>query len=346
MALLDPSHHNRLGEHHLSCRGRDDIRRRFECGLLGPPRRQVRRQRTDTRPRTYRQGATGNGGNSTPHRSVSTHALNGRPFIRQGIRTGHVKTASRQVGRILDAGIRAREPLAGQNGGTTSTTEGDPMRTVIGWIGAMLASALLGAAVYESVLSRPVPPPEATASVEILPAEPLPTPTVYRTKVRKVVDPTPTVTIEEVVEVPEVAVVARSTSTRAAAPEPARTSAPTAKAKPRAAAGPAKRSEKAEDHEKAEKPRRREGRGARRACGRQGLRGSRRPEGRGARRAGRPRRAGRRLNRQGTPGVRGNRTPGFWLSAVSPASPAGPAHSPRGCCGPRPGSGSSPDRQP
>ena len=44
------------------------------------------------------------------------------------------------------------------------------MRTVIGWMAAMLASALLGAVVYENVLSKPVPASEQTATVETVAA--------------------------------------------------------------------------------------------------------------------------------------------------------------------------------
>ena len=68
------------------------------------------------------------------------------------------------------------------------------MRTVIGWTAALFASALLGAVVYETVLSKPVLEPDATAYVETTTRNPTPGPTVYRTEVRKVVEPTPTVT--------------------------------------------------------------------------------------------------------------------------------------------------------
>ena len=45
------------------------------------------------------------------------------------------------------------------------------MRALIGWMAAMLASALLGAVVYENVLSKPVPASEQTATVEAVPED-------------------------------------------------------------------------------------------------------------------------------------------------------------------------------
>ena len=45
------------------------------------------------------------------------------------------------------------------------------MRTVIGWMAAMLASALLGAVVYETVLSKPLPASDPTATVETVTRE-------------------------------------------------------------------------------------------------------------------------------------------------------------------------------
>jgi hypothetical protein len=106
------------------------------------------------------------------------------------------------------------------------------MRTVIGWMAAMLASALLGAAVYQTVLSKPLPDIDPAASVETLSLEPRPTPTVYRTEVRTVVEPTPTVTVEDKVLVKEQVV--QVSQPRTSRPAPARTSAP--KPKPRATA--------------------------------------------------------------------------------------------------------------
>jgi hypothetical protein len=106
------------------------------------------------------------------------------------------------------------------------------MRTLIGWMAAMLASALLGAVVYENVLSKPVPASEQTASVEMVPEEPTPTPTVYRTKVKTVVDPTPTATVVDKVVIEEE--VLQVSQPRTSKPAPARTSAP--KPRPRATA--------------------------------------------------------------------------------------------------------------
>ena len=76
------------------------------------------------------------------------------------------------------------------------------MRTVIGWTAALFASALLGAVVYQTVLSKPVLEPDASAYVETTTRNPTPGPTVYRTEVRKVVEPTPTVTVVDEVLVP------------------------------------------------------------------------------------------------------------------------------------------------
>ena len=106
------------------------------------------------------------------------------------------------------------------------------MRTLIGWMAAMLASALLGAVVYENVLSKPVPASEQKASVETVAEEPTPTPTVYRTEVKTVVEPTPTETV--VVKVVFKEEVVQVSQPRTSRPAPARTSAP--KPKPRATA--------------------------------------------------------------------------------------------------------------
>lgn len=76
------------------------------------------------------------------------------------------------------------------------------MRIIIGWMAALFASALLGAVVYETVLSQPVQEPEASAYTETAPRNPQPGATVYRTEVRRVVEPTPRVTVIEEVAVP------------------------------------------------------------------------------------------------------------------------------------------------
>jgi hypothetical protein len=106
------------------------------------------------------------------------------------------------------------------------------MRTVIGWMAAMFASALLGAAVYQTVLSKPLPELDPTATVETITREPGPQPTLYRTEVRTVVEPTPTVTVEDKVLVKEQVVQVGQPQT--SKPAPTRTSAP--RPKPRATA--------------------------------------------------------------------------------------------------------------
>ena len=75
------------------------------------------------------------------------------------------------------------------------------MRIVLGWCLALLSSALLGGAVYQVVLTDPRPPVIAQpAPATGLPThEPTPRPTITRTVVRTVVDPTPTITIDDVV---------------------------------------------------------------------------------------------------------------------------------------------------
>jgi hypothetical protein len=122
------------------------------------------------------------------------------------------------------------------------------MRTVIGWMAAMLASALLGAAVYQTVLSKPLPELDPTATVETITSDPNPGPTLYRTEVRTVVDPTPTVTVEDKVQVREEVV--QVSQPRTSRPAPARTSAP--KPKPRATAE-RETSEPSDDSDAAEK---------------------------------------------------------------------------------------------
>lgn len=70
------------------------------------------------------------------------------------------------------------------------------MRTVIGWVAALLASALLGATVYQVALSTPLPD-TATGASQAWPTQvPVDPPTVYQTLHRTVVDPTPTVTVD------------------------------------------------------------------------------------------------------------------------------------------------------
>ncbi len=104
------------------------------------------------------------------------------------------------------------------------------MRTVIGWMAALLGSALLGATVYQTVLSKPLPELDPTATVETITQVPGPQPTLYRTEVRTIVEPTPTVTVEDEVLIQEEAV--QVSQPRTANPAPARTSAP--KPQPRA----------------------------------------------------------------------------------------------------------------
>jgi hypothetical protein len=106
------------------------------------------------------------------------------------------------------------------------------MRTVLGWMAAMVASALLGAAVYQTVLSKPTPELDPTATVEAISREPAPQPTLYRTELRTVVEPTPTVTVEDKVLVEEQVV--QVDQPRTSNPAPSRTSAP--RPKPRATA--------------------------------------------------------------------------------------------------------------
>jgi type IV secretory pathway VirB10-like protein len=85
---------------------------------------------------------------------------------------------------------------------------------------AMLASALLGAAVYQTVLSKPAPPLDPTATVETITREPGPQPTLYRTEVRTVVEPTPTVTVEERIVLVDQPRTANPAPTRTSAPRP------------------------------------------------------------------------------------------------------------------------------
>jgi hypothetical protein len=115
------------------------------------------------------------------------------------------------------------------------------MRALIGWTLALASSALLGAALYQAVLNDPLARPVAgTAAVGDAPTL-APRPTVTRTEVRTVVDPTPTVTVEEVVDRPATL---RATSGEAAAPN--RTSAP----RPTLAAAPP--AQRVDDDERAD----------------------------------------------------------------------------------------------
>ena len=98
------------------------------------------------------------------------------------------------------------------------------MRTLIGWISALFASAFIGAAVYGAVLSDPVPQADTDAVVERMVAQPGPQPTVVRTEVREVVEPTPTITVEDVVLVAPAQPAARQGTT---GPNASRTAAPT-----------------------------------------------------------------------------------------------------------------------
>lgn len=102
------------------------------------------------------------------------------------------------------------------------------MRSVIGWMAALFASALLGAAVYQTVLSTPQRALDPTATVETVGREPGPQPTLYRTEVRTVVEPTPTETVVEQVLIEEEAVPV--SQPRTANPAPTRTSAPAPRA--------------------------------------------------------------------------------------------------------------------
>ena len=97
------------------------------------------------------------------------------------------------------------------------------MRSVIGWMAALFGSALLGAAVYQTVLSAPQRALDPTATVETVGREPGPQPTLYRTEVRTVVDPTPTEIVEDTVLIQEE--VAQASLPRTANPAPTRTSA-------------------------------------------------------------------------------------------------------------------------
>ncbi len=89
------------------------------------------------------------------------------------------------------------------------------MRAILGWVAALAAGALVGVAVYHTVLADTTPRLAAEVVVPSAEITPEAAPTVYRTEVRTVVDPTPTVTVQDVVEV---------TRQAASTPDPAPTS--------------------------------------------------------------------------------------------------------------------------
>ena len=99
------------------------------------------------------------------------------------------------------------------------------MRTVIGWMAALFGSALLGATVYQTVLSKPLPELDPTATVETISsgtqprADPCTGPRSARSS-----NPTPTVTVEDEVLIEEEVV--QASQPRTPNPAPARTSAP------------------------------------------------------------------------------------------------------------------------
>jgi hypothetical protein len=97
------------------------------------------------------------------------------------------------------------------------------MRTLIGWISALFASAFIGAALYDAVLSDPVPQAAADTVVERMVPAPGPQPTLVRTEIREVVEPTPTITVEDLVLVAPAQPAAQP---RTSSPAPARTAAP------------------------------------------------------------------------------------------------------------------------
>lgn len=88
------------------------------------------------------------------------------------------------------------------------------MRTLLGWTLALVSSALLGAALYQAVLTHPLPPGDPAAVLERVQADPLPGPTLYRTEVHTIVEPTPTVTVTDVVVVPPATTVTTQTVAR------------------------------------------------------------------------------------------------------------------------------------
>lgn len=79
------------------------------------------------------------------------------------------------------------------------------MRTVLGWAVALVAGAFMGAAVYQAVLSDPLPRKAAAEVVPSAQVTPEPAPTLYRTEVREIVDPAPTITVVEEIVVTETA---------------------------------------------------------------------------------------------------------------------------------------------
>jgi hypothetical protein len=98
------------------------------------------------------------------------------------------------------------------------------MRAILGWALALVAGAFLGAAVYESALSDPASQLAVPAVVPSGALTPEPAPTLYRTEVRKVVEPTPTVTVvDEVVVTKTVAPAAPRAQTVGRTAKPAST---------------------------------------------------------------------------------------------------------------------------
>jgi hypothetical protein len=75
------------------------------------------------------------------------------------------------------------------------------MRAVLGWAVALVAGAFMGAAVYQAVLTDPTPRSAVATVVPSAEGTPEAVPTLYRTEVVTVVDPTPTITVEEEVVV-------------------------------------------------------------------------------------------------------------------------------------------------
>jgi hypothetical protein len=98
------------------------------------------------------------------------------------------------------------------------------MRAILGWVAALAAGALVGVAVYHTVLADTTPRLAAEVVVPSAEITPEAVPTVYRTEVRTVVDPTPTVTVQDVVEVAGSAAAPGASRQAAGTPEPAPTS--------------------------------------------------------------------------------------------------------------------------
>jgi hypothetical protein len=97
------------------------------------------------------------------------------------------------------------------------------MRAILGWALALVAGAFLGAAVYESVLSDPASQLAVPAVVPSGALTPEPAPALYRTEIREVVEPTPTVTVVDEIVVTKTAAPAAprvQTTGRTAKPAP------------------------------------------------------------------------------------------------------------------------------